>query len=127
MFITRREEGMNKSFKDIALANLPWIITSLLTIGALGATIKYQGEAIDGAKLVGSNNNSRINSLESDRLVAIEKTLVRFESIQDDIKEIKDDLKDIKKVIFRPITSSDNVSNISAIQPDKNGTLVKCN
>jgi len=95
-----------KSIKEIFVRNLPWIITSLLAVGAFVATVKYQGDAIAACE--------KLNEENRDRIFAIEKAMVKLEIIQEDIKTIREDVKDIKKVVFRPIVGS----NISENQND---------
>lgn len=94
-----------KTLKETIIDNLPWLITTLLAIGAFGATIKYHGEAI-------ANTTSSLQ-LEHARIESIEKSMVRFEMVQGDIKEIKDDIKEIKKIIFKPIINDHSINKPS--------------
>lgn len=99
-----------KTLKDIIESNLPWIITTLLAAGAFGATVKYQGESIASI--------DRSVSMDRIRIENVEKNLIRFEQVQNDIKEIKDDIRDIKRIVLRPaITLND--SNISGVAKTK--------
>ena len=83
-----------KSFRDIAADNLPWIITTLLAIGAFAGTVNYQGKAIESA-------NTSLNA-DHERIISMEKALVRVELMQNDIQEIKSDIKDIKHIVLKP-------------------------
>ena len=97
-----------KSAKEIVTDNLPWIITTLLAIGAFGATIKYHGDVIAA--------NGKLNDENRDRISAMEKTVIRLEIIQEDIKIIKEDIKDMKKILFKPVIGS----NISENENNEN-------
>jgi len=89
-----------KGLREKVVDNLPWIITTLLAIGAFGATIKYQGEAIA--------SNDRADSVAHEKIYTIERTLVRLESMQEDIRTIKEDIKDIKKIVLKPAIACDD-------------------
>ena len=111
-------ERRSKSVKEILIGNLPWIITTLLAIGAFITTVKYQGEAIASSALT--------MAADHERIVEVEKSLVRIESIQDDISEMKSDIKDIKRIILRPafigmdakiVTLENTQSNIAMNKP----------
>ena len=95
------------SAKEIVINNLVWIITSLLAIGVLTATIKYQGELIE--------NNSDCIEKDKERIICIEKSLVRIESMEKNIAEIKYDIKDIKSIILRPVMSSTSFDEFDKI------------
>jgi len=77
-----------KSLKELVTDNLPWIITTLLTVGGLVVTIRYQGEAIASTEV-------RVD-LQHTRIETIEKNLIQIEVIQKDISTMKSDMKELK-------------------------------
>ena len=109
----RKEKGktLMKSAKESLMSHLPWIITTLLTIGAYGATIKYQGDSIA--------INEKSITAEREKVANMEKTIVRLETMQYDIKEMKEDIKDIKKIVLRPI-----IATVDSEKLDKSEKIV---
>lgn len=97
----------SKSAKEIIISNMPWIVTTLLAIGAFVTTVKYQGEAITA--------NAISIVVDRERIITVEKSLVKVEAIQSDIAEIKSDIKEIKHIVLRPAIAN-NLSNISDVQ-----------
>jgi hypothetical protein len=101
------------TFKDAIEKNLVWVLTTLLAIGAFGATVNYQGKEIE------RHNKELIEGKSAD--ASIDKRLVRIEvmveGIQSDLKIMKEDMKDMKRVIMKPAFNvSDDVRMLSSNQ-----------
>lgn len=98
-----------RRMKDVLIDNLVWIITILIAIGSFVATSAYQGKAIEDNNIEDKSVHSKLAEKISD----IEKTCIKLDSIQSDIKDIKDDIKEIKKIILKPaITDKDSYKAI---------------
>jgi len=92
-----------RSAKEVVMDNLVWIITSLLALGVFSANIRFQGAAIE-------SNRSNIDR-DKERIICIEKSLIKIESMERDLTEIKYDIKDIKKIIFKPVISFESTKD----------------
>ena len=119
-----------RSFKDVVIDNLPWIITALIGVGAFVATFKYQGDAIVKNEKQIEVSFTAIDKLEKNSIAELKNQLVenkikieqmeksnsqmaktdiqmtkissKVEEIQNDIIEIKGDIRDIKNIILKP-------------------------
>jgi hypothetical protein len=94
-----------KRFTDVIAGNVPWVITTLLAVGAFGATVKYQGEKVAVVE--------RCVTVERSRVDNIEKNLIRLEQVQIDIQEIKEDIRDIKRIILRPAITLNTLNTLN--------------
>lgn len=78
-------------FKEFIVNNLPWIITTLLAIGAFAATIKFQGDKLNDAFTGIGGHENRIDRIES--------AIVKIDEVQNDVKDIKEDIREIRSDI----------------------------
>jgi len=89
--------------QDFIKKNIIWIITTLFFLGITYATILTQSD-----KIVDNTKDVRENKIS---IQNIEKTLVKLDSIEQDISEIKDDCKDIKRIIMKPVFEINKIAS----------------
>lgn len=116
-----RRSYRSKNIGDLLKQNLLWIITTLLAIGGFVATIKYQG--------VGITTNTAKIELDHERIIDVEKSIVKFERMEGDIQEIKYDIKEIKNILYKPVITQQNTpsNTISSSNIAMNTPIIKKN